>query len=285
MPLPFFRFKADALTPAIPADAPDEVSMRARLQNSMREAGRLAHMLARGLRDVALPAQCIACRAPVQDVGLCPSCWSQLAIISRPYCPRLGIPFVYDPGEDVFSVEAINHPPAFLRARAAVLYDDIAATLVHAFKYHDRTDLAPPLARMMLQAGRELLDDADCLLPVPLHWRRALARRTNQSALLAHVISKQANVPVVADLLRRTKPTAHQVGLSRGERADNVQGAFNVPPGSRDQVRGRKIVLIDDVLTSGATADTCARALLRAGAAQVDVLVFARVVDRPGAPI
>lgn len=239
----------------------------------------------RGLRDVALPAQCIACRAPVQDVGLCPSCWAQLAIIAKPYCPRLGIPFVYEPGEGVFSTEAINHPPAFRRARAAVRYDDIASTLVHAFKYHDHADLAPPLARMMVQAGRELLDEADCLLPVPLHWRRALARRYNQSALLAHAIGRATHVPLAADMLRRSKPTAHQVGLSREARADNVQGAFQVPPGRSDQVRGRRIVLIDDVLTSGATADTCARTLLRAGAAQVDVLVFARVVDAPRTPI
>jgi len=182
-------------------------------------------------------------------------------------------------------MEAIANPPAYDRARAAVRYDDTARTLVQSFKYSDRLDLAPMMGRWMARAGRELLADADALLPVPLHWRRLWARRFNQSAALAGTISEMCGVPVMHDVLKRVRATPQQVGLSRTERADNVQGAFRVPAEEKANVAGRRLVLIDDVLTSGATADTCARALLRAGAAHVDVLVFARVVAPMRSPI
>jgi predicted amidophosphoribosyltransferase len=177
-------------------------------------------------------------------------------LIEPPYCARLGIPFTYDPGPGLLSMEAIADPPAYDRARAAVRYDDIARTLVHAFKYGDRLDLAPLMGRWMARAGRELLTDADALVPVPLHWRRLWARRFNQSAALAGAISAVCKVPVLHGRLRWLRATAQQVGLSRPERAQNVQDAFRVPP-----------------------------ALLRAGAAHVDVLIFARVVAPLRTPI
>jgi ComF family protein len=236
--------------------------------------------------DVALPPLCPSCREPLGGgVGLCAECWSKLSLIEPPYCARLGIPFNYDPGPGLLSMEAIANPPSYERARAAVRYDDIARTLVHAYKYGDRFDLAPLLAGWMARAGRELLADADALIPVPLHWRRLWARRFNQSATLAREIGKSANVPVLHDALRRARATAHQVGLSKAQRAENVQGAFRVPTDAKGEVTGRRIVLIDDVLTSGATSDTCARVLLRAGAKAVDVLVFARVVSPARVPI
>jgi ComF family protein len=235
--------------------------------------------------DVALPPLCPACRELVGGNGLCASCWSKLSLIGPPYCERLGIPFAYDPGPGVLSMQAIADPPAYHRARAAVRYDEIARTLVHSLKYGDRLDLAPTAGRWMARAGRELLHDADALVPVPLHWRRLWARRFNQSALLAKAISGVAGVPVAENALKRVKPTAQQVGLSQKERASNVQGAFQVPPDGKAEVKGRRLVLIDDVLTSGATADACARTLLRAGARNVDVMVFARVVDPVRAPI
>jgi len=137
----------------------------------------------------------------------------------------------------------------------------------------------------MARAGRELLDGADALVPVPLHWRRLWARRFNQSALLAKAIAQTSGVAVADTVLRRVKATAQQVGLSQAERAENVQGAFRVPSERKAGVAGRRLVLIDDVLTSGATSDACARALLRAGALNVDLLVFARVVDAARPPI
>src|SRR6201996_4101661 len=235
--------------------------------------------------DIALPTLCVACRDPVDGEGICASCWSKLSFIAPPFCPRLGIPFVYDPGPDMLSMEAIANPPAYARARAAVRYDDVARTLVHALKYQDRTDLAPPMGRWMARAGRELLEGADALIPVPLHWRRGWSRRYNQSGALARVIERQTGVKLASEALRRVRPTQQQIGLSRSERASNVQGAFKVASDRNADIAGRRVVLVDDVLTSGATVDACARALLRAKAAQVDVLVFARVVDTHRGPI
>jgi ComF family protein len=206
-------------------------------------------------------------------------------MIAPPYCERLGIPFAYDPGPGVLSMQAISDPPAYHRARAAVRFDDIARALVHALKYGDRLDLAPTMGRWMARAGHELLKDADALIPVPLHWRRLWGRRFNQSALLSETIWRETGVPVADAALKRIKATAQQVGLTQSERAQNVQGAFRVPPDRKAEVTGRRVVLIDDVLTSGATSDACARALLRAGASNVDLLVFARVVDAVQAPI
>jgi ComF family protein len=242
-------------------------------------------LAARLVLDIALPTLCVACREPVAGVGVCAECWAKLSFIAQPYCPRLGIPFVYDPGPGLLSMEAIANPPAYARARAAVRYDDVARTLVHALKYHDRTDLAPAMGRWMARAGEELIAEADLLVPVPLHWRRGWSRRYNQSGALARVIEQQSGVRVASDVLRRIRPTPQQIGLNRSQRASNVQGAFKAAADRTAAIHGRRVVLIDDVLTSGATADACARALLRARAAQVDVLVFARVVDTHKAPI
>jgi ComF family protein len=234
---------------------------------------------------VALPQLCAACREPVASEGLCAACWSKLSFIAPPYCARLGIPFPFDPGPGILSLEAIADPPAYNRARAAVRFDDIARKLVHGLKYADRLDLAPIMGRWMAHAGRELIAEADLLVPVPLHWRRQWARRFNQSALLAEVIGKASGLRVCHGMLKRIKATAHQVGLARSERALNVQGAFGVPADGRSALAGRRIVLVDDVLTSGATIEACTRALLRAGVAGVDVLVFARVVAPARVPI
>ena len=235
--------------------------------------------------DVALPQLCPSCREPVDGAGLCPACWSKLSFIAPPYCQRLGIPFAFDSGAGLLSMEAIADPPAYNRARAAVRYDDVARKLVHALKYGDRLDLAPTMGRWMARAGGELLADADALVPVPLHWRRQWARRFNQAALLAQIIARTNGRVVAHGALKRVKATPQQVGLDKSERAHNVQGAFRVPAAGRAEVAGRKLLLIDDVLTSGATIDACTRALLRAGATSVDVLVFARVVAGSRTPI
>jgi ComF family protein len=166
-----------------------------------------------------------------------------------------------------------------------VRYDDVARTLVHALKYQDRTDLAPAMGRWMARAGQELLSEADILVPVPLHWRRGWSRRYNQSGALARIISRQSGVKLASEALRRVRATEQQIGLSRSQRASNVQGAFKVAADRSADIAGRRVILVDDVLTTGATVDACARALLRAKAAAVDVLVFARVVDTHKAPI
>jgi len=267
----------------------EAASSRGRANQRLRGAWKACRDLGRTplrlLLDVALPTLCAACREPVAGDGVCAACWSRISFIAPPYCPRLGIPFVYDPGPELLSMQAIADPPAYQRARAAVRYGDVASTLVHALKYQDRTDLAPVMGRWMARAGHELLADADLLVPVPLHWRRAWSRRYNQSGALAAAIARHSGVGIARDTLRRVRPTPQQIGLSRAERAANVQSAFAVRPECASEVQGRHIILIDDVLTSGATVDACARALLRAKARQVDVLVFARVVDTGQTPI
>src|SRR5580704_15107116 len=265
--------------------------MQTQLTAADARSGRLARLVQAARTvcgvalGVALPQVCAACREPVVGAGLCAACWSKLSFIAPPYCARLGIPFPFDPGPDVLSMEAIADPPVYGRARAAVRFDETARVMVHALKYADRLDLAPVMGRWMANAGRELTGAADLIVPEPLHWRRQWSRRFNQSALLADVIAKASRLPVSHRALKRRKATAQQVGLARTERAQNVQGAFGVRSRARREVAGRRLLLVDDVLTSGATTEACTRALLRAGAASVDVLVFARVVAPARVPI
>jgi ComF family protein len=231
--------------------------------------------------DVIFPPVCLACRKATQGHGaLCPACWSRINFIERPFCERLGTPFPYDFGvEGLYSPEAIANPPAYARARAVVRFEDgPARMLVHRLKYSDRIELARPLGLWMARAGQEILADADLLVPVPLHRRRLIWRRFNQANALALSVGRACGKKVDPFVLVRVKPTTPQVGLSRAPRAENVQGAFAVPEEARLWIEGRTIVLIDDVTTTGATLNAAARALLRAGARRVDVLVFARVV-------
>jgi ComF family protein len=241
-----------------------------------------AGKIGRFVVDVILPPTCLACRVPVGEAGgLCPSCWAGAGFIERPYCERLGTPFGSDYGGALISPAALAEPPAYGRARAVARYGDVVRGLVHLLKYGDRLDLVQALGRWMMRAGSELLADADQLVPVPLHWTRLWQRRFNQSSALAHAIAKASGVPAADHLLARTRASPPQFSLARKERAQNVQGAFEVPKRARIHVKGKKLVLVDDVLTTGATVDACTKALLRAGAARVDVLVLARVVDRP----
>ena len=192
-------------------------SVFARIAQFSRTAVRLA-------LDAALPPLCASCRTPLGNPGgLCAACWSRVSFIAAPYCERLGIPFVYDPGPGILSMEAIADPPAYGRARAAVRYDDIARDLVHRLKYGDRLDLATAMGQWMARAGRALLDDADAVVPVPLHWQRLWGRRFNQAAALARVVAADAGVPLLTTALGRVRATPQQVGLSRSARAVNVQ--------------------------------------------------------------
>jgi ComF family protein len=237
--------------------------------------------LARAAAVIVFPPACLCCRqATVTPGALCATCWAQVRFIERPFCERLGTPFAMDLGsEGLLSPEAVANPPVFARARAVAYFEDgPVRQLVHRLKYSDRMELAKPLGAWMARAGNELLVEADLLVPVPLHRRRLAARRFNQANSLAQAISAQCGVPVDPFVLARIKATPSQVGLSRSQRALNMQGAFRVPEGMETRINGRAIVLIDDVMTSGATVNAASRALLRGGVRQVDVLVFARLV-------
>ncbi|CAA6603724.1 putative phosphoribosyl transferase [Rhodospirillaceae bacterium LM-1] len=232
------------------------------------------------LLDLLLPPQCPSCRALVAQTGtLCPDCWKGMDFLAPPLCQCCGLPFSFDSGEEALSCAAcLDNPPPWRQARSVLRYDDASKRLVLALKHADRTDLAPALARWMHRAGTDLLKGCDLIVPVPLHWLRLFARRFNQSALLAHELGRIAGKPVAANLLARTRRTQSQGHLHRTQRFGNVSGAFAVRPRQRAGIQGKTVLLIDDVLTSGATAAECSRVLLKAGAAQVDVLSIARAV-------
>ena len=239
------------------------------------------------LLDQLYPPICLRCEAPTaQSHGLCPKCFAQLRPISAPLCPRLGIPFEISLGADAVSAEALADPPPFARARAAVVYNEVARTVVSRLKYGDRPELAQFCARLMAGAGHELWAGSPAVLvPVPLHPRRQRERRYNQSAELAAKLSRLTGLASDPSLVRRIKQTRQQVGLSSQGRQRNVQGAFAVHPDLPIRLQGRRVVLVDDVYTTGATTKAVTRVLLRAGVEQVDVITFARVVVGEEEPI
>jgi ComF family protein len=255
---------------------PEAVAIRAPVLARWRAA---AAAVVRAAVDVVLPAQCLACRTAVAEEGsLCGRCWSRLRLIEQPYCARLGIPFAYDLGEGALSAEAIADPPPFDRCRAVATFDEIARALVHGLKYRDRPELARAMAEWMVRAGSAIVATADVIVPVPLHYRRLWLRRFNQSAMLAQAIARQSGKQFAPAGLTRIRATAQQVGLSQAARDDNVRGAFRVLAEAKPAIAGRRVLLVDDVYTTGATVKAATRALLRGGAVAVDVLVFARVV-------
>ncbi|WP_245566208.1 ComF family protein [Stappia stellulata] len=244
----------------------------------------------RSAGDLALPPTCLCCdRLVASDQALCFHCWHEMPFLAPPWCQRLGLPFAYDLGPGAVSPQAIAKPPVYDRLRAVSAYSGPARALVARLKYHDRPSVSRAMGRWMARAGDELLvmDPAGAgpplLVPVPLHPFRNWSRRYNQAGLLAReILRARAHVEICADGLRRVRATRRQVGLDASARAKNVRGAFAVSREGALAVAGRRCVLIDDVHTTGATANAAARVLAKAGAASVDVLVFAHAgADRP----
>lgn len=232
---------------------------------------------------ILFPPVCAGCRRHVSRPGvLCGECWPRLAFLERPWCPVMGTPFPHDMGEGFLCAEAIADPPPFERARSAVVYSGVACDMVRGLKYHDRTDLAPWMAGWMLRAGSELLAEADVIVPVPLYWRRFFRRKFNQSAELARALAKASGLAFEPSAVVRVRQTRPQVGLERREREDNLRGAFRVPPESALAIAGRRVLLIDDVYTTGATVRAVTASLKKGGAGAVDVLTFARVLPGSG---
>jgi len=236
------------------------------------------------LLDVLLPPHCLTCDAQVERQGsFCATCFSGLNLISAPFCARCGVPFAHEgeadraPDGALLCTPCLTRAPGFAVARAALRYDEGAKRLILPFKHADRTEMAVPLARLMARAGAEMLAEADLLAPVPAHWRRLIARRYDQAALLAQRLGRLSGRRVVPDLLRRTRATLPLGDKGAAERAALVADAFSVARPAR--VAGKRVLLVDDVMTSGATAEACARALLAAGATRVEVLAAARVPD------
>jgi ComF family protein len=244
---------------------------------------RFPRMFMRPLRtalDLVLPPQCLACSVIVGgEAALCASCFARIRFLSAPLCAACGYPFeLGTAGGQNLCGACARHRPAFDRARSVFAYDDASRGLVIGFKHADRTHGAPAFARWLARAGAELLPDCDVIAPVPLHCWRLWARRYNQSALLALALARLAGRPCVPDLLLRTRATPPQGRLGRHARMRNVRRAFAVPPRRAALLAGRRVLLVDDVYTTGATVEEAARTLLAGGARAVDVLTLARVV-------
>ena len=243
-----------------------------RFSSALRRGGR-------AILDLLYPPLCLACRTPVSDPrALCADCWKALTFIEGAVCDCCGLPFELDPGSDSLCASCMVRPPAFDRARAAIHYDDASKGMILALKRADRLEFAQLFAVWLRRAGAPLLDAADLIMPVPLHRFRLWRRRYNQSAILAQRLADLTGKPFDPCILVRTRATPSQGQMpSAKARARNVRGAFRVSVRRADNLEGHSVLLIDDVLTTGATIEACARALKRAGAEKVLVLTIARV--------
>jgi ComF family protein len=229
--------------------------------------------------DAAFPPRCPSCRAHVMaDGNFCAECFGTLRLIASPMCACCGVPFIVAV-EGVSQCPAcLDSPPDYDAARAVMAYDAVSAPLISALKFHDQWAGLERYAGMMRSCGEVLLHGADLIIPVPLHWRRLWRRRYNQSALLAFRLSEMTNIPCVPTFLQRVQPTPPQMRLDRKTRLKNVARAFRVQPMAQEALAGKVVVLVDDVMTTGATVNACARVLKQAGASAVHVLVLAHTV-------
>jgi ComF family protein len=241
----------------------------------------LARQAGRAVVDGVLPPRCLHCGATVDEPdALCGQCWGSISFFAPPWCAVCGLPFPHPMGEDAVCADCARERASWQRARAVLRYDKHSRRLVLSLKHGDRTHLAKALGRWMHRAGGEVLAGADLLVPVPLHWTRLFTRQYNQAAMLAHAIRAAGGPPVAPDWLVRRRRTPSQGRLGPLARARNVRGAFALRNG-RD-VRGKRLVIVDDVLTTGATVEECARVLRREGAAFIGVLTVARAVRAGG---
>ena len=245
--------------------------------------GPRAKALWRGALDLVFPPQSLDGGEAAMAGGLSAATWSRIHFLDGPVCDGCGTPFEYDLGARC--APCLAKPRAFDAARAACLYDEVSRDPILKLKHADRLDLAPLFARWLSRAARELIDEADAIAPVPLHRARLLRRRHNQAAEIARPLARLCGAAYLPDALVRRRATDTQGGKSGSGRRRNVAGAFEVPAGRAAQVAGKRILLIDDVMTTGATAEGCARALKSAGALRVHVAVVARVKEMSGLTI
>lgn len=227
--------------------------------------------------NAVLPPRCAVTGDIVAEQGfLSPAAWAGLDFIADPFCGACGFPFDIAVEKGSLCAPCLEDAPPFAQGRSALRYNEGSKALILGFKHGDRTEIAPSFIPWLKRAGQEVLEGADMLVPVPLHRLRLLSRRYNQAALIAQALGRDTGLPVVADFLLRLRHTPTQGHLKAKERYDNVKKAFALSP--KHDAKGKAIVLVDDVYTTGATVKECARVLMKAGAARVNVLTVARVV-------
>ena len=233
--------------------------------------------------DMLLPPRCPVTGEIVDSQGMVsPEGWKDIGFIADPFCGRCGVPLSFDTGEDAQCMGCIEQPPIYDKARAALIYDDVSRNLILGFKHGDKTHMVQSFVPWMMQAGKEILGEADALIPVPLHPYRLIARRYNQSALLGDAISKATGIEHLPLALKRTRATPSQGHLKTDERMKNVHKAFEAQIPYKEKLKGKVVVLVDDVYTTGATVNECAKALRKFGIFKIYVLTLARV-QKPGA--
>ncbi len=231
------------------------------------------------LLDIIYPPRCIACGDNVHENGtICAKCWGEINFISDPQCQICGFPFDFKVEGNPICAGCIDEKPKFSKARAVFLYDDASRRMITSFKYNDRIENRVAYARWMARVGAEMLADADYIIPVPIHFAKLLLRKYNQAGLLALEIAKISGNKVLVNALIRKKYTRKQAGLNRRLRFENISGAFKINQKYAAILKDKKILLVDDVITTGATADECAKILLKAKVAKVEVLALAKTL-------
>jgi ComF family protein len=229
--------------------------------------------------NICFPPRCSACGVITDSAqGFCSDCFTNIRFIDAPVCQCCGFPFEFDPGDDALCGTCMQDAPPYDKARAAFYYDDLTRSLITRYKYQDRTERTPLFGAMLARSGHELIAHSEVIIPVPLHRRRLLTRKYNQSLLLAHAVADQCGLAVWPDGLLRVRHTTPQAGLTRAERQANVKGAFRVNHRYATSLRGRAVLLVDDVITTGATIHACTKILKSAGAAKIYVLTLAKTV-------
>lgn len=234
-----------------------------------------AHLL-----NLFFPPQCLICEALVPTHGtLCTGCWGEVSFITEPACAACGLPLEVAVDEATLCGECLRERPPFSRARSAFLYDEHSRAMILKLKYQDDLYLARIYGPWLKSAGSILIANSDVIVPVPLHYRRMVRRRYNQSLQLARALARHTQLPLVADGLKRIRATVQQTGLTKPQREKNVKGAFVLNEKKRAQIQGKSVLLIDDVMTTGATIHACTNTLLKAGASNVNVLTLARTAN------
>jgi len=245
----------------------------------MKAFGPHLRAFGRGVADLILPPVAHDSREATAAAGLSPDAWSRVVFLEAPVCDGCGAAFEFDGGDFASDrcAACLARPYAFARARAACVHDEASRGLILKYKHGDQQQFAGLFARWLGRAAADLIAEADAVIPVPLHRTRLLARRFNQVAEIARPLARHADLDYLADALVRVERTDTQGGKSARGRRINVRKAFAVTDAGRRRIKGRRILLVDDVLTTGATGEACARVLLDAGVRSVDLAVIARV--------